>query len=72
MEEHLEAIVPRSTGERLVWAASLLGIGFITYLLGLIVYRLFLHPLHKFPGPILNRISSVNLQSWKLAKYVSK
>jgi len=72
MEEHLEAIVPRSVGERLAWAAGLLGVGFTIYLVGLIVYRLFLHPLHKFPGPILNRISSVNPQSWKRAKYVSK
>ncbi|KAI1378410.1 cytochrome P450 [Hypoxylon crocopeplum] len=39
---------------------ALLGVGLATlYVVGTIFYRLFLHPLRSYPGPILWRISSI-------------
>lgn len=35
------------------------GIIFSSFLIGLVFYRLYLHPLAKFPGPKLNAISSI-------------
>ncbi|KAL3427036.1 fatty acid synthase alpha subunit reductase [Phlyctema vagabunda] len=44
----------------------LVAVGF-SYVAGLIIYRLYLHPLAKYPGPILGRLTNLygGYQSWK-------
>ena len=50
----------RSVSERLLIAGGLLVAGSILYTLCLFIYRLFFHPLAKFPGPWLNAVSDVS------------
>lgn len=38
---------------------TLLPVGFVAYLLGLAIYRIFLHPLAKYPGPLLAKITDL-------------
>lgn len=59
MESHASPTVPRSLSQRTAWAAGLLSIVIFGYVFSIIMYRLFFHPLRKFPGPMINRISSV-------------
>ncbi|KAI0902064.1 cytochrome P450 [Annulohypoxylon nitens] len=41
-------------------SAAVAGVSLVTlYLVGLVVYRLYLHPLRKYPGPLLWRITSL-------------
>ncbi|KAF2836757.1 cytochrome P450 [Patellaria atrata CBS 101060] len=56
----------RSTYDRLVFASIPLGGGIVVYIVGLIVYRLWLHPLARFPGPFLNRVSDLPGVIWVL------
>lgn len=38
------------------------GVSFgILYVLGIVIYRLWFHPLAKYPGPFLNRVSQVSI-----------
>jgi hypothetical protein len=55
-----QIVVPRSLGDRLIIASSLLSIGTVLYIVGLCIYRLCFHPLAKFPGPWINAVSDVN------------
>jgi hypothetical protein len=32
----------------------------ILYIAGIVIYRLWFHPLAKYPGPFLNRVSQVS------------
>jgi hypothetical protein len=45
--------------DRAVFAGNVLVASTLSYLLIVSIYRLYFHPLAKFPGPILNRISWV-------------
>lgn len=47
--------------ERLVLPVIFLLAGSILYPLGLVIYRLYFHPLAKFPGPFICKISDVSL-----------
>jgi hypothetical protein len=56
----------------------LLASGIIVYALGLIVYRLYLHPLAKFPGPRIAAVTSFYegyfeiVQKGQYSKHISK
>ena len=49
----------RSAQDRLFLTGSILAIGTLCYFVGLVIYRLSFHPLARFPGPLINRISDV-------------
>jgi hypothetical protein len=51
---------PRGISDRLMVAAALLTAGTTFYLVALSIYRIYFHPLAKFPGPKLNAISDVS------------
>lgn len=46
---------------RLAFASTVLSVGIVTYLVIISIYRLWFHPLAKFPGPVINRISWVRV-----------
>lgn len=50
----------RGMGERLYAAGAFLLIGLLLQTVCTIVYRYWLHPLSKFPGPFLNAVSDVS------------
>lgn len=54
------------TAQHLLYlSATLLLVGTTSYVIGLAVYNLFLHPLHSYPGPTVWRMSSLPL-SWHM------
>ena len=50
----------RGTGERIAAGALVAVAGLLLYTVGVVVYRLWFHPLSKFPGPFINRVSGVS------------
>ena len=50
----------RGAGERIAAGALVAVAGLLLYTAGVVVYRLWFHPLSKFPGPFLNRVSDVS------------
>lgn len=52
----------RGTGDRIAVGALVAVTGLVLYTVGVMVYRLWFHPLSKFPGPFLNRVSDVSTQ----------
>ena len=48
--------------DRLARAALLVSLGAVSYIVIISAYRLWFHPLAKFPGPVLNRISWASRQ----------
>jgi hypothetical protein len=46
-------------GGLLLPVAALAGISVVVYIVTIVIYRLYFHPLAKFPGPKLNAISPV-------------
>ncbi|KAF2102795.1 cytochrome P450 [Rhizodiscina lignyota] len=56
----------RSTQDRLLLAGGILAIGSFFYFIGIVIYRLYFHPLAKFPGPVINRISDLPCIIWVL------
>ena len=57
-----KTIPMRGTGDRIAVGALTAVIGLVLYTVGVVVYRLWFHPLSKFPGPFLNRVSDVSTQ----------
>jgi len=55
----------RGTGDRIALGALIALTGLVLYTIGVGVYRLWFHPLSKFPGPLFNKISDVSTR-WKL------
>jgi hypothetical protein len=60
MESLDETLQVRGMQQRLLLAGGLLAVGTVVYTFALCVYRLFLHPLAKFPGPWINAVSDVS------------
>jgi hypothetical protein len=50
----------RSTGDRIAAGALIAVAGLVLYAVAIVIYRLWFHPLSKFPGPFLNRVSDVS------------
>ena len=50
----------RSLRERLLIAGVIFAAGTVLYTLALFIYRLYFHPLAKFPGPWMNAVSDVS------------
>jgi hypothetical protein len=58
----------RGTGDRIAVGALIAVTGLFLYTVGIVVYRLWLHPLSKFPGPFLNRVSDVSTKIKRAAQ----
>jgi len=68
MDASLNDVLPvRGSSERLLFVVGVLAAGSIAYFLSLVTYRLFFHPLAKFPGPRINAVSDVRTLSLEFA-----
>jgi cytochrome P450 len=64
---HTAAAAAAATlGDRAVFAATVVLLGTAAYLAALAAYRLWWHPLARFPGPVANRVSWVPGTVWTL------
>ncbi|EHK97816.1 putative Isotrichodermin C-15 hydroxylase [Glarea lozoyensis 74030] len=57
---------PLAKNGRFVLACGLLCVGTFVYTIGIVVYRLWFHPLSKYPGPFLNAVSEFPATIWVL------
>lgn len=55
----MDSPAARGLSDRLVIAGSVFLAGTTLYLIAISIYRLYFHPLAKFPGPVANAISWV-------------
>jgi cytochrome P450 len=62
----MDSITKPNLSDRLLFAASIVIIGGTAYFLLLSAYRLWFHPLARFPGPVVNRISWLPGVYWTL------
>lgn len=53
----------RGWGDRALVAGVIVGVGTLVYTLSLFIYRLWFHPLAKFPGPWMNAVSDVSQEA---------
>jgi hypothetical protein len=62
----MDSLDSRGLGDRIFIAGALLVGGTAFYLFAISIYRLYFHPLSKYPGPTANAISWVRLQKAEL------